>query len=254
MPQPDYLERTRAAWEVMSEDFVEPGRRAWESPSITWGIWDVPESKIGALGELGSLRGIDVVELGCGTAYFSSWLARLGARVIGIDPTPKQLETARAFQSEFGIEFPLVEGYAEDLPFSEDSFDLAISEYGASIWADPYLWVPEAARVLKPGGKLVFLRNGTIATLCTPSDGPAVPELQRDYFGLHRIEWNDDEPEEFHLPTGPMLRLLRTEGFEVEDLIDIQAPEGAQTRFEYVTAEWARRWPSEEIWVCRKRS
>ena len=38
-----------------------------------------------------------------------------------------------------------------------DRFDLVISEYGASLWADPYAWVPECARVLRPGGRLVFL-------------------------------------------------------------------------------------------------
>ena len=50
------------------------------------------ESEIGALGEV---RGKDVIELGCGTAYFGAWLARRGARVTGVDPTPAQLETAR---------------------------------------------------------------------------------------------------------------------------------------------------------------
>ena len=49
------------------------------------------------------------------------------------------------------------------------------------------------------------------------------------------------------------LRLLRSSGFEIEDLIEIQAPEGATTRFPYHTADWARQWPSEEIWKARKR-
>jgi len=48
---------------------------------------------------------MDTIELGCGTAYFSAWLAKLGARPIGIDNSPKQLETARRKQAELGIEF-----------------------------------------------------------------------------------------------------------------------------------------------------
>ena len=49
-----------------------------------------------------------------------------------------------------------------------------------------------------------------------------------------------------------MIRLLHRAGFEVEDLIEIQAPEGATTRHAYVSPQWARRWPSEEIWKARK--
>jgi SAM-dependent methyltransferase len=138
-----------------------------------------------------SVDGLDVIELGCGTAYVSSWLARRGARPVGIDNSPAQLETARRLQAEFGVEFPLHQGNAEQTPFPDESFDLAISEYGASIWCDPYLWIPEAARILRPGGQLVFLVNGAILMLCAPDaeDEPATDRLLRDYFGMHRFEW-----------------------------------------------------------------
>ena len=63
-------------------------------------------------------------------------------------------------QAEFGIEFPLHLGNAEATPFPDASFDFAISEYGAAIWCDPYKWIPEAARLLRPGGRLHFLGNG----------------------------------------------------------------------------------------------
>ena len=62
---------------------------------------------------LPDVAGKDVVELGCGTAYLSAWLARKGARVTGVDVTPAQLETARAMQVKFGLEFPLLEASAE---------------------------------------------------------------------------------------------------------------------------------------------
>jgi hypothetical protein len=51
-----------------------------------------------------------------------------------------------------------------------------------------------------------------------------------------------------------MIRLLRASGFEIEDLIEIQAPEGATTRYPWVDPAWARRWPSEEVWKARKRA
>ena len=129
--------------------------------------------------------GLDAIELGCGTAYVSAWLARLGARPVGVDITPAQLETARAIQAEHGLAFPLIEANAEAVPLPDASFDLAISEYGAAIWCDPYRWIPEAARLLRPGGRLIFLGNSTLLMLCAPDedDVPAGDRLLRPTSG-----------------------------------------------------------------------
>src|SRR5579859_5130334 len=157
----DHAVKNREAWTGYSVDYVEAGRRAWSADEPDWGIFNLPEHEVGFFAGLGDLRGLDSIELGCGTAYVSSWLHRMGARPVGIDITPAQLKTARSLQEEFGVRFPLIECSAEHLPFRDASFDLAVSEYGASIWCDPYLWIPEAARLLRPGGWLVFLRNST---------------------------------------------------------------------------------------------
>ena len=77
-----------------------------QEDEFSWGVWGVPESEVGVLGDV---SGLDAVELGCGTAYCSARLARMGAAVVGVDPTPAQLETARRMQAEFGLEFPLIE-------------------------------------------------------------------------------------------------------------------------------------------------
>jgi len=250
---PDHVQRNRSAWDAYAPRYAEPGRRAWASNAPSWGIFAVPEADVGMLPE--SVEGLDVVELGCGTAYVSSWLARRGARPVGIDNSPAQLENARRFQQEFGVEFPLHLGNAEQTPFADESFDLAISEYGASIWCDPYRWIPEAARILRPGGQLVYLVNGTIHMLCMPDDEnePAQDRLLRDYFGMHRFEWPDDTSVEFHLGYGDMIRLLRRSGFEVEDLIEIRPAPDATTSFAHAPIGWARRWPVEEVWKARRR-
>ena len=252
-PLPEHVARNRAYWDNMAHEWVEGGRRNWEATDPSWGIWHVPESELRLLPDV---TGRDVIELGCGTAYVSAWLARRGARVVGIDNSEQQLATARRFQAEFGLEFPLIHGNAEAVPLPDASFDLAISEYGASIWADPYRWIPEAARLLRPGGELIFLVNGTLLMLCVPdteAEGAATDRLLRDYFRMHRFEWPDDPSVEFHLGYGDMIRLLRSSGFEVEDMVEIRAPVGGTTRFPYVSAEWGRRWPSEEVWKARRR-
>lgn len=159
-------------------------------------------------------------------------------------------------QDEFGLEFPLVEAAAENVPLADASFDLALSEYGASIWADPYRWVPEAARLLRPGGRLVFMRNSTLVVLCQSLKPPATEQLVRPQRGLHRIEWEDTGEIEFHLGHGDWIDVLRGSEFEVERLIELYAPDDAETHwyYDYVTAEWARKWPAEEIWAARKRA
>ena len=245
---------TVAAWTRENAEYTDGhAGEAWARDEISYGIWHVPESELHALPDL---AGKDVVELGCGTAYFGAWLKKAGAaRVVGVDPTPAQLETARRCNEKFGLGLEFVEAFAEDVPLPADSFDLVVSEYGASLWADPYKWIPEAARLLRPGGELVFLRNSTLVILCSPDeDVAAVETLQRPQFGMHRFSWSDGEGAvEYHLSHGDWIRLLRANGFELLDLIEIQAPADAETHehYAYVTADWARKWPAEEIWRAR---
>jgi SAM-dependent methyltransferase len=249
---PEHVQKNRVVWDALSSEYAAAGRRGWAQAEPTWGIWHLPEAEVRALPEV---EGKDVIELGCGTAYWSAWMARRGARVVGIDNSAKQLATARALQEEHGLDFPLLHGNAERVPLPDASFDLALSEYGASLWCDPYRWVPEASRLLRPGGHLIFLKNGTLLTLCLPDDDSAATErLRRDSFGLHRLEWADTGTVEFALPVGDWVRLLRANGFELLDLMELRAPQGASTRYTFVTSEWAHRWPSEEIWRLRKRA
>ena len=156
-------------------------------------------------------------------------------------------------QAEHDLTFPLIHASAEDVPLPDASFDLAFSEYGASIWCDPYRWIPEAARLLRPGGQLVFLVNGTLLILCSPDEenAPVEDRLLRDYFGMHRFDWPDVPEVDFHIGYGDWIRLLRANGFDVENLIEVRAPEGATTSYPWADPAWARRWPSEEIWVAR---
>jgi SAM-dependent methyltransferase len=246
----DYLQRNQDAWNGMAPDYVDAGRRNW-SGAPSWGIWKIPEERLGLLA---NTRDADVVELGCGTAYVSSWVKRLGGRPIGVDPTTNQLASALLLQREFDVSFPLVRAAGEQVPLRDGCCDVVISEYGAAIWADPYRWIPEAARLLRPGGELVFLGNAAILMLCVPDeDGtPAENWMRRPYFGMHRFEWPDDPSIEFHLGHGDWIRLFRANGFAVEDLIELRPDAGATTRYDFVTCEWARQWPSEEVWRVRK--
>lgn len=252
MPERDYVARNRDGWTRTNAEYTDgAAEEAWSERPFTWGVFGVPEDELGVLGDV---AGLDVVELGCGTAYLAAHLARRGARPVGIDLTPAQLDTARRMQEQTGMTFPLIEANAEDVPLPDGTFDLAVSEYGASLWCDPYLWIPEAHRILRSGGRLVFLTNSPLNILCAIEEPDSTSEtLQRPQRGLHRLDWSDGGVE-FHLGHGDMFALLRQSGFDVEALIELYAPEGAETHPYYtaVPADWARKWPSEEIWAARK--
>jgi SAM-dependent methyltransferase len=161
---------------------------------------------------------------------------------------------------EFGVGLELIEANAEDVPLPDESFDVVVSEYGASIWCDPKLWIAEAARLLRPGGELVFMRGTTLRILCGPDDAPTDNRLSRPQRGLYRLDWEpmDDEDwpaVEFHPGTADMLAILRENGFELLDFRELYAPEDSE-KHEYYTdppVAWAKQWPAEEIWRLRLR-
>ncbi len=248
----EHVRANRALWDGRAADYAARGRRHWGDDRPRWGVWHIPDEEVGMLP---AVDGLDVVELGCGTACVSAWLARRGGRVVGLDSSSAQLATARALQHEFDLAFPLVWGDAERAPFADDSFDVAISEYGACLWCDPFRWIPEAARILRPGGRLVFLTSAPILHLCLPErePQPAGTELVRSYFGMGRVSWPDEAPAvEFHLPHGEMVRLLGRHGFVVEDLHELRPPLESSTAYSFVTLKWARQWPAEEVWTARR--
>jgi SAM-dependent methyltransferase len=218
-------------------------------------MWQVPDADLGVLGDV---SGRDVLELGCGAGQFGIVLARKGARVAGLDNSERQLEHARRNVAAAAVDMELVHASAESLPFPDARFDLVVADHGANRFADPYLWVPECARVLRPGGRLVFSGGTPFDVMCLNDETDTWDErLHRPYFGLHRRVFDDEDGVvvEFELGYGDWIRLFTRSGFLVEELVEVRPPEGAAStyRTEEETA-WARRWPMEHIWAVRKEA
>jgi SAM-dependent methyltransferase len=214
-------------------------------------MWGVREAELELLD--GLPVGAEIVELGCGAGAVVAWLARRGFRPLGVDISRPLLEGAARLEREFNLSIPLLCANAEQLHFERESFDCAISEYGASLWCNPRRWVPEASRLLRPGGRLIFVTNSALLMSCTPESGGAAGDrLVRDYFSRYRIEFPGDDAVEFHLTHGHWVRLLNANGLALENLIETRPPPGAEPRYGFASLEWAQRWPSEEIWVARK--
>ena len=221
----EHARKNRAYWDGVSDSYQEENAEFITHTELHWGMWQIPDSELGILG---SVAGKDVFELGCGAAQCAIVLARGGARVVGLDNSARQLEHARRAVEAAGVELELVHGSAESLPFADASFDVVFADHGANRFADPYLWVPEAARVLRPGGLLAFSGGTPFEAICVNPETDTWDErLERPYFGMHAYTFGDDSAVEFDLPYGEWILVFREAGLPVEALVEVRPPEGA---------------------------
>lgn len=242
------VRRNRDVWNRISDWYQRTHGPQLNTRPLAWEAWAIPEDEIGALGDV---RDKSVLELGCGGGQWSMFLADAGAQPVGLDLAEQQLHAARRLMR---TPYPLVHGDGEQLPFRDASFDLVLSDYGAISWADPYMTVPDVARVLRSGGRFAFNTSTSWVYVCHPGDdGPPSERLVQPYFGLHRMDEGDGSAT-FVLGYGDWVRLLRGCGLDIEDHVELRPPADATTTYEdYITIEWARRWPAEAIWVTTRR-
>jgi SAM-dependent methyltransferase len=269
----EHAAQNRDSWNADCDTYQQDhGPQLAASGGHGWGVWQIPEKDLQVLGEV---KDLDVLELGCGAAQWSIALAQAGARPVGLDVSENQLAHARRLMEAAGVEFPLVHASAESVPLPDESFDIVFCDYGAMTFADPYATVPEVARLLRPGGLFAFCGSTPLIEMCYPeedegdesreggeSDDTSSCEsgeeldhptrcLQRDYFGLWKLAWEDYV--EFTLPYGAWIRLFRAYGFIIEDLIELRPPADATSSYrDERDLLWYRRWPGEQIWKVRK--
>ncbi len=251
----DHVTINRDVWDADAANWVEMGERHWQFETPAWGNWGISEDELHLMPE--DMTGMQAVELGCGTGYVAAWMARRGAQVTAIDVSPQQLATARRLAAEQGAEITFIEGNAEDTGLPSASFDYAISEYGAAIWCPPQIWLQEAWRLLKPGARLAFLGNHPLMILCTPESGADTETtLHRPYKGMTGADWTEVEIDpsgvSFNLTMADWMALFAQIGFVVTGYDELYAPQDAMGSRGGVPAEWAKVYPSEQVWHLQK--
>jgi SAM-dependent methyltransferase len=243
----------RDFWDDDADDYQAAHEPQLDDPAMGWGVWNVPEAELDVLGDV---RGIDVLEYGCGGAQFGIKVAQAGGHVTGLDQSRGQLRHATAKIAAAGVDIRLVCGSATATPLHDASFDLVFCDHGAMSFCDPSSTVPEVARLLRPGGLLAFNITTLLRMVCFPADDPdasVTRKLHWRWFGAREFDWGDGTVD-YQVPHGEWIALFKAAGMVVEDLLELRAPKHATSTYQdYVDRRWARRWPSEEIWRVRKR-
>jgi ubiquinone/menaquinone biosynthesis C-methylase UbiE len=237
----------RKLWNRTSADYQQRHDPQIGAAPRLWGMFSIPDADLGALGDVAGRR---VLELGCGAGQWSRSLVDEAGQLVGFDLSDTQLAAAR---QAMRARYPLVQGAAQQLPFADASFDVVFCDHGALSWAPPAEAIPEAARVLRRGGRLVFSVASPWLEACYDNAADRVTtRLRQDYFGLYAIP-EEDGAASYTLTYGAWIRVLRGAGLVIDDLIEPRP--GPQTRSTYLDCDppdWANHWTCELLWVTHK--
>ncbi|WP_143591656.1 class I SAM-dependent methyltransferase [Thermoactinospora rubra] len=203
---------------------------------------------------LGEVRGRRVLEVGCGAAQCSRWLAGQGAQVVGFDISHRQLLHSRRIDQEHGTHVPVVVADAETLPFASGVFDLACSAFGALPFvADPLAVLREVRRVLRPGGRFVFSVSHPIRWAFPDDPSERGLTSDRSYFDRTPYVERDGETVtyvEHHRTMGDWVSLVVESELVLKGLLEPEWPEG----HDRVWGGWSplrgRHIPGTAIFTC----
>jgi SAM-dependent methyltransferase len=246
----DHERHNREFWDGDAADYQELHGEALHDAPLAWGVWRIPDDEVDALGDV---QGLDVLELGCGAAQWAIALAQAGARPVGLDVSHGQLRHARDAAAQAGARVPLLLASGEAVPLRDQSVDVVFCDHGAMSFCEPERSLAEAARVLRPEGRLVFSHSTPLLYLTYDARKERQSRsLQADYFDMRTFVYGEGTAD-FQLPYGEWIRLFRRHGFVIDDLVELRPPKGATTTFsDFVPYRWARRWPAEQIWKLHK--
>ncbi|KJK43317.1 SAM-dependent methyltransferase [Lentzea aerocolonigenes] len=218
----------RVWWDADADDYHETHGDFLGAADFVWCPEGLREDETHFLGEV---AGRNILEVGCGSAPCARWLKANKANVTALDISAGMLRHAREHNDSTGIQVPLVQASADQLPFADGSFDAACSAFGAVPFvADVQEVFSEIARVLKPGGDWVFAVNHPMRWIFPDDPGPLGLTVTQSYFDRTPYVEVDGEGHavyvEHHRTLGDYVRALTNTGFTLEDLVEPEWPQG----------------------------
>jgi ubiquinone/menaquinone biosynthesis C-methylase UbiE len=222
----DSRQASRTWWDSAARDYQDEHGAFLGDADFMWCPERVREADAHLLGDVAGKR---ILEVGAGAAQCSRWLTGQGAHPVAIDLSAAQLAHSRVLDARTGVAVTVVQADAQQLPFGDESFDLACSAYGAVPFvADSAAVMREVARVLRPGGRWVFSVTHPIRW-CFPDDpGPGGLVAQTSYFDRRAYVEQDEDGVptyvEHHRTIGDRVRDVVAAGLVIEDIIEPEWP------------------------------
>ncbi len=215
-----YWEAQADAYQAEHGDFL-----GGADGGFVWGPEGLTEDRAGALGDPALLPGRRILEIGCGAAQCSRWLASRGARPVGVDLSIAQLEHARRAPTPPAV----LAATATALPLRTASFDAAFSAYGAlQFVADLRGLLQEVRRVLRSGSPWAFSVTHPIRWAFPDSPDAEGLTATGSYFDrtpyVERDASGDAVYAEFHRTLSDYVAALVQTGFAIERLVEPEWP------------------------------
>jgi len=247
----------RRWWDDEANDYYAEHGAFLGDDDLVWGPEGLREADARLLGEI---RGKALLEIGAGAAQCSRYAARRGARVVATDISGGMLRQGLNlnlhFTLESGLTVPLVQCDAARLPFGDGSFDTIFTSYGAVPFvADSGAVMAEAARVLRPGGRLVFSTTHPIRWALP--DDPGYPGLTVSSSYFDRTPYVEERSGaatyvEHHRTMGDRVRELTAAGLHLVDLVEPEWPDENQQVWGGWSPLRGALIPGTAIFVCEK--
>ena len=151
----EHAVRNREMWNADAPRWVDMARTAWSTRSPYWGMWSVPEEQVHILPDV---RGLDVLDLGCGTGFHLPLFAGTARSVTGVEPHPDLASIARRRVRRLG-NVTVLEGSATSLPLPDASVDVMHARWAYFFGPGCEPGLDELDRVMRTGGRAFVIDN-----------------------------------------------------------------------------------------------
>ncbi len=215
----------RGSWNDISESYQS--LHEIDTESAHYGPWAPLENELRLLGDVG---GLYIFEAGCGGGQCSIAFARQGAIATGVDLSEVQIEFARRLAVQERVDVTFAQADITDLTlFENEGWDIVFSTYAFQYVADIEGCLAECARLLKPGGRLIFSLDHPFRDCFHDDEDDTVTIYPvRSYFNNSPMRWTFGQRgipmQSYHRSIGQWCEMLVAAGLRLSRLLEPESP------------------------------